>query len=235
MAGGAGSATDSPTTRSCSRKSPNRLGRKTKTARSLRRRSAKAHDLVSNLRAKLDDEPLADSEDNQAALRFVKTLAGLVRLLEKPDTQRSARSVADGQDHDARQPDRVHARLQPQVWRGDDPPSEASSTSSSTRARRGARPRHRGGQGRQRREAQANPATWATSSTSWTSISSRARPRRTRPSRPIPNSERRHDSSTEHPTGWQRRASKRRCRRRVFVSRRDGTPSTLRTIRFRIR
>ena len=48
---------------------------------------AKAHALVSSLRAKLEASPLADSRDNQAALRFVKTLAGLVRLLEKPDTR----------------------------------------------------------------------------------------------------------------------------------------------------
>jgi len=48
---------------------------------------AKAHRLVSSLRAKLEASPLADSRDNQAALKFVKTLAGLVRLLEKPDTR----------------------------------------------------------------------------------------------------------------------------------------------------
>jgi len=48
---------------------------------------AKAHSLITNLRAELESMPLADSRDNQAALRFVKTLAGLVRLLEKPDTR----------------------------------------------------------------------------------------------------------------------------------------------------
>jgi len=47
----------------------------------------KAHSLVRRLRAKLEASPLADSRDNQAALRFVKTLAGLVGLLEKPDTR----------------------------------------------------------------------------------------------------------------------------------------------------
>jgi len=47
----------------------------------------KAHSLVTTLRVKLESSPLADSRDNQAALRFVKTLAGLVRLLEKPDTR----------------------------------------------------------------------------------------------------------------------------------------------------
>jgi hypothetical protein len=49
--------------------------------------TARAHDLIASIRGKLDREPLADSRDNQAALRFVKTLAGLVRLMEKPDTQ----------------------------------------------------------------------------------------------------------------------------------------------------
>ncbi|MFI5461671.1 MAG: hypothetical protein ACHRXM_40315, partial [Isosphaerales bacterium] len=48
---------------------------------------AKAHGLVSSLRAKLESSPLPDSRENQAGLKFVKTLAGLVRLLEKPDTR----------------------------------------------------------------------------------------------------------------------------------------------------
>ncbi len=48
---------------------------------------AKAHSLITNLRAELESMPLADSRDNQAGLRFTKTLAGLIRLLEKPDTR----------------------------------------------------------------------------------------------------------------------------------------------------
>jgi hypothetical protein len=48
---------------------------------------SRAHQLVGDIRAKLEQSPLADSRDNQAALRFVKTLAGLVKLLEKPDTR----------------------------------------------------------------------------------------------------------------------------------------------------
>jgi len=47
----------------------------------------KAKNLVATMHSKLDELPLTDSRDNQAALRFVKTLAGLVRLLEKPDTR----------------------------------------------------------------------------------------------------------------------------------------------------
>jgi hypothetical protein len=47
----------------------------------------KANALVARLRGKLAQEPLADSRDNQTALRFVKTLAGLVKLLSKPDTK----------------------------------------------------------------------------------------------------------------------------------------------------
>ena len=122
----------SPTTRSCSRKSPNRRGRKTKTETSLRRRSAKAHALVGSLRAKLEASPLADSRDNQAALRFVKTLAGLVRLLEKPDTREALDQLRHGQDHDGRQPDRVHARSTTSGLARRRPPVNASSTSSST-------------------------------------------------------------------------------------------------------
>ena len=47
----------------------------------------KAKGLVATIRSKLEEIPLTDTRDNQAALRFVKTLAGLVRLLEKPDTR----------------------------------------------------------------------------------------------------------------------------------------------------
>jgi hypothetical protein len=48
---------------------------------------SRAKGLVATLRSKLEELPLTDSRDNQAALRFVKTLAGLVRLMEKPDTR----------------------------------------------------------------------------------------------------------------------------------------------------
>ncbi len=47
----------------------------------------KAHALVTGLRSKLETMPIADPVENQAALNFVKTLAGLVRLLEQPDTK----------------------------------------------------------------------------------------------------------------------------------------------------
>ena len=45
-----------------------------------------AHDLVSVLRAKLAAEPLEGAKARDDATRFIKTLAGLVRLLERPDT-----------------------------------------------------------------------------------------------------------------------------------------------------
>jgi hypothetical protein len=47
----------------------------------------KAHDLVNSLKAKLAAEPLGSVQENQEANRFVKTLSGLVRMLEKPDTK----------------------------------------------------------------------------------------------------------------------------------------------------
>jgi hypothetical protein len=47
----------------------------------------KAHTLVSSLRAKLESMPLEDVKANQEASKFVKTLAGLVKMLEKPDTK----------------------------------------------------------------------------------------------------------------------------------------------------
>jgi hypothetical protein len=47
----------------------------------------KAHDLVNSLRGKLADQPLDTVKANQEATRFVKTLSGLVRMLEKPDTK----------------------------------------------------------------------------------------------------------------------------------------------------
>jgi hypothetical protein len=48
---------------------------------------AKAKALVARLRGKLAQEPLGDPKDNLAAERFLKTLSGLVKLLEKPDTK----------------------------------------------------------------------------------------------------------------------------------------------------
>jgi hypothetical protein len=45
----------------------------------------KAHNLVGSLRAKLAAQPLDTAKDQQDALRFVKTLGGLVRMLEQPD------------------------------------------------------------------------------------------------------------------------------------------------------
>ncbi len=47
----------------------------------------RAKDLVARLRGKLAQDPLPDPKDNNSAERFVKTLAGLVKLLEKPDTR----------------------------------------------------------------------------------------------------------------------------------------------------
>ena len=47
----------------------------------------KAHGLVSSLQAKLAAQPLDGVREQQEASRFVKTLSGLVRMLEKPDTK----------------------------------------------------------------------------------------------------------------------------------------------------
>jgi hypothetical protein len=46
----------------------------------------RAHELVQHLRAKLAATPLAGVAASQEATRFLKTLAGLVRMLERPDT-----------------------------------------------------------------------------------------------------------------------------------------------------
>jgi hypothetical protein len=47
----------------------------------------KAHALVASLTAKLEAMPIADPVENTAAINFVKTLGGLVHLLEQPDTK----------------------------------------------------------------------------------------------------------------------------------------------------
>jgi hypothetical protein len=47
----------------------------------------RANALVAIMRSKLAEQPLADSRDDLAAQRFLKTVAGLVKLLEKPDTR----------------------------------------------------------------------------------------------------------------------------------------------------
>jgi hypothetical protein len=46
-----------------------------------------AHNLVSRLRAKLAAMPLDDARANQEATKFIKTLAGLIKMLDKPDTR----------------------------------------------------------------------------------------------------------------------------------------------------
>ena len=46
----------------------------------------RAHDLVRGLRAKLAATPLEGTKANQEASRFIKTVAGLIRMLERPDT-----------------------------------------------------------------------------------------------------------------------------------------------------
>jgi len=47
----------------------------------------KAHALVASLKSKLETMPIADPAENQAAINFVKTLGGLIHLLEQPDTK----------------------------------------------------------------------------------------------------------------------------------------------------
>jgi hypothetical protein len=42
---------------------------------------------VNDLQSKLAAQPLGGVREQQEALRFVKTLSGLVRMLEKPDTK----------------------------------------------------------------------------------------------------------------------------------------------------
>ena len=80
-----------------------------------------AHDLVDVLRAKLAAEPLEGAKARDEASRFIKTLAGLVRLLERPDTTDAFNQLRHGQDHAAQQPDRVHGDLQPAIRPGHDP------------------------------------------------------------------------------------------------------------------
>jgi hypothetical protein len=45
-----------------------------------------AHELISHLRSKLAAQPLEPGAATQEALKFFKTVAGLIRMLERPDT-----------------------------------------------------------------------------------------------------------------------------------------------------
>jgi hypothetical protein len=47
----------------------------------------KANALVEHLKAKLDQQPLPEFRDQQAAQKWLKTLAGLIRMLGMPDTK----------------------------------------------------------------------------------------------------------------------------------------------------
>ena len=124
----------------------------------------RANNLVAILRSKLAEQPLADSRDDLAAQRFLKTVAGLVKLLEKPDTKEvldQLRMVKTPVT--IAQPDRVHARLQSQVCRGCDASAEDDLPRTfipcSTRPRQdrqGRRPRREGRSQRRRRLLQQN-------------------------------------------------------------------------------
>lgn len=48
---------------------------------------SRAHALVSSLRAKIEASPFPEKRDQDQAMGWLKALAGLVRLLEKPDTK----------------------------------------------------------------------------------------------------------------------------------------------------
>jgi hypothetical protein len=47
----------------------------------------KANALVQHLKAKLEQQPLPEFRDQQIALKWLKTLAGLIRMLSMPDTK----------------------------------------------------------------------------------------------------------------------------------------------------
>jgi hypothetical protein len=53
----------------------------------------KAHELVRNLRNKLAATPLASAREGQEARRFLQTLAGLVRMLDTPDTSEAFKQL----------------------------------------------------------------------------------------------------------------------------------------------
>ena len=61
--------------------------------RSLRIPSERPTIWSASLQGKLAAQPLDSVKANQEASRFVKTLSGLVRMLEKPDTKAATRSV----------------------------------------------------------------------------------------------------------------------------------------------
>jgi hypothetical protein len=53
----------------------------------------RAKDLVNSLRAKIEATQFANVAESQEASKFVKTVAGLVRMLEKPDTREALDSL----------------------------------------------------------------------------------------------------------------------------------------------
>ncbi len=146
----------------------------------------KAHDLVSSLRP--SSKPCRSTlKDSQEARGLSRRWRAWSRCSKRPIPS-GPRSVADGQDHVARQPDRVHARLQPEVRRRHDPPS--------THIYDHLYPLLDEVRDRIMRESKVDETrpprpirgTSATSSTNWISIRSRAKKKET-PRRPIPSSE----------------------------------------------
>jgi predicted transcriptional regulator len=50
---------------------------------------SRARALISRLRAKIEQNPLPDVKDQQDSVKFIKTFAGLVKMLETPDTKQA--------------------------------------------------------------------------------------------------------------------------------------------------
>ena len=78
-----------------------------------------ARGFVNTLRAKLDAQPLADPDNQEAAMTFLKASSALVGLLRKPDIRPALAGAGRAHGNNARQLAGVPARLQSPVRPGD--------------------------------------------------------------------------------------------------------------------
>ncbi len=84
----------------------------------------KAHNLVNSLQGKLAAQPSGRCQGTTGGVPVRQDPLGIGSDARKAGHQGRARSVTNGQDHDPRQPDRVHARLQLAVRGGHQSSSE---------------------------------------------------------------------------------------------------------------
>ena len=98
-------------------------GRPGEAARSRPASLTQLREVVTRIKKKLASTPLEDKAENQEALKFVKTVTALTRMLEKPDISQVLAELQKIETTTRGQPPGLHAHLQFAVRPGNDSPA----------------------------------------------------------------------------------------------------------------